>query len=76
MKNFFQNRLNYFYIFIFFYSIIGIFLSLNVGITHDEAHSSWVWELNKKNLINIFLTRIMMLVIWKLIMVFTALAFI
>lgn len=29
-------------------------MSLNVGITHDEPHSNWVWELNKKKISNIF----------------------
>ena len=57
MKNFLQNRLNNFYFFLFFYLIIGIYLSLNVGITHDEAHSNWVWELNKNNLLNIFFNK-------------------
>ena len=54
MKNFFQNKINNFNIFLFFYLIIGAYLSLNVGITHDEGHSNWVWELNKKKLYNIF----------------------
>ena len=44
-----------FYLFLFLYFIIGIYLSLNVGITHDENHSFWVWEENKKKLSNIFL---------------------
>ena len=54
MKNFFQSKL-FFNSFIIVYLIIGIFLSLNLGITHDESHSNWVWELNKKKLSNIFL---------------------
>ena len=57
MKNFLQNRLNTFYIFLFFYFIVGSYLSLSVGITHDEAHSNWVWELNKKKLLNIFFNK-------------------
>ena len=39
---------NYFYYLIFFYTIILIFLSLNVGITHDEPHHYSVWLINKK----------------------------
>ncbi len=54
MKNFFNIKKNYFNYFLFFFTIIGIYLSLNVGITHDEAHSSWIWELNKKKILNIF----------------------
>ena len=54
MKNFFQNKINNFNIFLFFYLFIGAYLSVNVGITHDEGHSNWVWELNKKKLYNIF----------------------
>ena len=57
MKNFLQNKLNIFYIFLFFYFIVGSYLSLSVGITHDEAHSNWVWELNKKKLLNIFFNK-------------------
>ena len=46
---------NYFNYFLLLYFFIGIFYSLNVGITHDEAHSNLVWELNKSKLSNIFL---------------------
>ena len=45
---------NYYSIFLIFYFLIGIFVSMNVGITHDEPHSNWVWELNKKKLSNLF----------------------
>ena len=45
----------FFYLFLFLYFVLGIYLSLNVGITHDEGHSYWVWELNKHKLLNIFL---------------------
>ena len=45
----------FFYLFLFFYFVLGIYLSLNVGITHDESHSYLVWELNKQKLFNIFL---------------------
>jgi hypothetical protein len=45
----------FFYLFLFLYFVLGIYLSLNVGITHDESHSYWVWELNKHKLLNVFL---------------------
>ncbi len=45
----------FFYLFLFLYFITGLYLSLNVGITHDESHSYWVWELNKNKLLNVFL---------------------
>ena len=45
----------FFYSFLFLYFILGIYLSLNVGITHDESHNFYVWELNKKKLVNLFL---------------------
>ena len=45
---------NYFYYFLFLYSICGIFLSLNVGITHDEYHNFFVGESNKKKILDIF----------------------
>jgi len=54
VKKFLQNRFNNFYIFLIIYLVVGIFLSINVGITHDEAHNYWIWELNRKNLLNIF----------------------
>ena len=54
MKNILNIKKNYFNYFLFFFTIIGIYLSLNTGITHDEAHSSWVWELNKKKILKIF----------------------
>ena len=47
---------NYYSIFLILYFLIGIFVSMNVGITHDEPHSNWVWELNKKKLSNLFLS--------------------
>ena len=48
-------QVNLFYIFLILFIIIGTVFSLKVGITHDEAHSNWVWELNKKKISNIFL---------------------
>ena len=47
---------NYYSIFLILYLLVGIFVSMNVGITHDEPHSNWVWELNKKKLSNLFLS--------------------
>lgn len=43
----------FFYIFLFIYLIIGLCLSLNVGITHDESHNYFVWELNKDKIFNL-----------------------
>ena len=40
---------NLFYLIILFYAIIGVYLSLNVGITHDEHHNFIVGEANKKD---------------------------
>lgn len=55
MKKFFDIKKNYFYLFLFIYFLIGVYLSLNVGITHDEAHSYWVWELNRNKIYNILI---------------------
>jgi hypothetical protein len=46
---------NYFYYLIFFYTIILIFLSLKVGITHDESYHHTVWLINKKIYLNYLL---------------------
>jgi hypothetical protein len=46
---------NYFYYLIFFYTIVLIFLSLNVGITHDESYHHSVWQINKKIYLNYLL---------------------
>jgi hypothetical protein len=54
VKNLIDIKKNYFYIFLLAYFLIGVYSSINVGITHDEAHSNWVWELNKKKIDNIF----------------------
>ncbi len=55
MKKITHIKKNYFNYFLVFYSLIGIYLSLSVGITHDEAHSNWVWKLNFYKILNIFL---------------------
>ena len=57
MKNIFNIKKNYFYYFIFFYLILGTYLSLSVGITHDEYHSFKLWELNKQKFFNLFLNQ-------------------
>ena len=43
---------NLFYIFLFVFTILGIFLSLKVGITHDEPFDLSVWEGNKNKIFN------------------------
>ena len=53
MKNLFQFKNIYFHLFLICYFVGITILSLNVGITHDESHSNWVWELNQKKLSNI-----------------------
>jgi len=45
LKNFFIK--NYFSIFLFFFFVIGVYLSLNVSITHDEIYDLYVWNSNK-----------------------------
>ena len=49
------NLKNYFYYLIFFYTIVLIFLSLNVGITHDESYHHSVWQINKEIYLNYLL---------------------
>ena len=46
---------NYFYYLIFFYTIVLIFLSLNVGITHDESYHHSVWQIKKEIYLNYLL---------------------
>ena len=46
---------NYFYFVILVYCVFGIFLSLDVGITHDEYHSYFVGDTNKKQFLNTLL---------------------
>ena len=54
MSQIFYFKKNYFYYFIIAYFIAGIFLSLNVGITHDEPYDYFIGEINKKNFLNKF----------------------
>ncbi len=44
----------YFHLFLFFFVITGIHLSINTGITHDEFHDFNVWKANKNLIINFF----------------------
>lgn len=46
-----------FYLIILLYAIVGVYLSLNVGITHDEYHNFVVGEANKKKILNIFFNK-------------------
>tara|TARA_B100001093_G_scaffold514193_1_gene587689 strand:+ start:4008 stop:5576 length:1569 start_codon:yes stop_codon:yes gene_type:complete len=48
---------NFFYYVVFIFSIIGIYLSLNVGISHDEYHDSLVWSTNKNIYQNYFFNK-------------------
>ena len=41
---------------LFFYLIIGIYLSLNTGISHDEFHEQLNWEVNLHAIKNFFIT--------------------
>ena len=52
MSQFLNLKKNYFYYFLLVYFISGIFLSLDVGITHDEYHSFFVGDTNKKHFLN------------------------
>ncbi len=46
-----------FYLIVLLYAIVGVYLSLNVGITHDEHHNFVVGEANKKKILNIFFNK-------------------
>jgi len=48
---------NIFYYIVFIFLIIGIYLSLKVGISHDEYHDSLVWDINKNIYQNYFLNK-------------------
>ena len=41
---------------LFFYLIIGIYLSINIGISHDEHHEQLNWEVNLYAIKNFFET--------------------
>ncbi len=43
-------------LFLFFYLIIGLFLSINTGISHDEFHEQLNWEINFKSIKEFILT--------------------
>ena len=53
MKNLIS-KIKIFNFFLILYLLIGIILSINVGITHDESHGLFVWELNKNQISNYF----------------------
>ena len=53
MKNLISIKI-LFNLFIIIYFLSGLILSINVGITHDESHGLYVWELNKNKLSNYF----------------------
>ena len=44
----------YLYIFLFFFILIGAYLSINTGITHDETYDYNVWIANKNYILNFF----------------------
>ena len=52
MSHIFNFKKNYFYHFLLIFCIYGIFLSLKVGITHDEYHNFFVGDANKKIFLN------------------------
>ena len=45
---------NFFYLFLIIFISLGIFSSINTGITHDEFHDYYVFESNKNYILNIF----------------------
>lgn len=48
---------NYFFYFVFFFTILGIYFSLQTGITHDEQYDLYVWQANKNIILNTFLSK-------------------
>ena len=51
-----HNRVNiFFYSFITLYLIIGVILSINTGISHDELHEQVTWEVNLKAIKSFFI---------------------
>ena len=45
----------FFYLFLFVFFSLGIYSSINIGITHDEFHDYYVFESNKNYYLNTFL---------------------
>lgn len=43
---------NYFFYFLLIYSILGIYFSLQIGITHDEHYDLKVWQANQNIILN------------------------
>lgn len=53
---FLLNIKNYYYpFFLFFFILVGIFYSLQIGITHDEQYDLYVWQANQNVIINTLL---------------------
>ena len=44
----------YFFIFLVFYIFVGIYLSINNGITSDEYHEQLNWKINLSAILNYF----------------------
>ncbi len=47
----------YYQIFLSFFALIGIYFSINTGITHDEIHDYNVWLANKNSIINLLFSK-------------------
>ena len=45
---------NFFYLFLIIFLGLGIYSSINIGITHDEFHDYYVYESNKNYILNKF----------------------
>ena len=48
---------NYFFYFFFIFVLIGIYYSLQTGITHDEQYDFQVWKANQNVILNTFFNR-------------------
>jgi len=45
---------NFFFLFLIIFLGLGIYSSINIGITHDEFHDYYVYESNKNYILNKF----------------------
>ena len=53
--NLIKDKINIFFlIFLFFFILVGFYLSLNTGISHDEFHEELYWNFNKDLVLNFF----------------------
>ena len=53
--NYLRKNINFsFYIFLTIFILLGFYLSLNVGISHDEYHEELYWNFNKEIVLNFF----------------------